>query len=238
MRESLPLAGVVLFSTAMARFDWIFIGLFVSAAKLAEYSFAYKGFEVASLPLQALAPLLLPAFARRLGAAPAAPAPAATPAAPAAAPAAHDPRLQRLLTIELCTAWGIFLLMNLLWSPWVDALTQGRYGHVNARTVFWLSLVLPVYFMNNFLWTIHFALGRLTWIFKAFVVGFVLNVAGDIILIPLYGNEGAAVAYLLAMLVQTLLYHKGIREVSLTRAWVTLLAGGALAGLLLWAATR
>jgi len=49
--ESLPQTGVVLITSALARFDWIFIGFMVSAIKLAEYSFAYKIFEISTLPL-------------------------------------------------------------------------------------------------------------------------------------------------------------------------------------------
>ena len=62
VRESLPQVGVVIFTSAIARFDWIFIGLFVSDVKLAEYSFAYKIFEITTLPLLAIAPLLVPFF--------------------------------------------------------------------------------------------------------------------------------------------------------------------------------
>ena len=45
LKESLPQTGVVLITSALARFDWIFIGFMVSAIKLAEYSFAYKKFS-------------------------------------------------------------------------------------------------------------------------------------------------------------------------------------------------
>ena len=41
LKESLPQTGVVLFSAAMARFDWIFIGLFCPAARLAEIGRAH-----------------------------------------------------------------------------------------------------------------------------------------------------------------------------------------------------
>jgi O-antigen/teichoic acid export membrane protein len=51
IREALPQMGVVLITSSLARFDWIFIGFMLSAYKLAEYSFAYKLFEIASLPI-------------------------------------------------------------------------------------------------------------------------------------------------------------------------------------------
>ncbi|WP_162852724.1 lipopolysaccharide biosynthesis protein [Dinghuibacter silviterrae] len=219
VRESLPQAGVVLFSSALSRFDWIFIGIFVSAARLAEYSFAYKAFEVASLPLLALAPLLVPLFTRWVR----------------EMTSDRAEVLHRLLRAELVMAWGTVLWLNLAWVPVVDPLTGGMYGSVNVRTIFLLSLCLPVTYLNNYLWTIHFAHGRLGWILKAFAVGFVLNVVGDVLLIPRFGNEGAAVAFLGAIFVQTLLYHKGIEEVSVPEAWGTqvlcaLCVGGAMVG--------
>jgi O-antigen/teichoic acid export membrane protein len=216
VKASLPQAGVVIFSSALSRFDWIFIGIFVSATRLAEYSFAYKAFEVASLPLLALAPLLVPLFSRWVR----------------EMTADRVEVLRRLLRAELALAWGTVLWLNLLWVPVVDPLTGGMYGAVNTRTIFLLSLCLPVTYLNNYLWTIHFAHGRLDWILKAFAVGFVLNVAGDIVLIPRWGNEGAAIAFLGAIGIQTLLYHKGLQEVRASEAWISqslcaLCAGGA-----------
>ena len=214
LREALPQAGVVLFSSAMARFDWIFIGLFVSAASLAEYSFAYKAFEVASLPLLVVAPLLVPMFTRQ------------------ANEGRLDPAdLQQLLRAELIVAFGTVLWLNLSWAPLVNALTAGRYGTVNMRTIFILSLCLPLLYVNNFLWTLHFAHGRLGWILKAFAVAFLFNVGGDLFLIPRYGNEGAALAFLGAVLLQTLLYHKGVREVPAGKVWPTFGLCAACAGL-------
>ena len=64
IKESLPQFGVTIISSALARFDWIFIGLVLSAVKLAEYSFAYKVFELSTMPLLAMAPLLIPWFTR------------------------------------------------------------------------------------------------------------------------------------------------------------------------------
>eukprot|EP01037_Dinobryon_pediforme_P007089 gene7089-7153_t len=64
LRESFPQTGVVLITSALSRFDWIFIGFTLSAIKLAEYSFAYKIFEIATLPLLAIAPILIPRFTK------------------------------------------------------------------------------------------------------------------------------------------------------------------------------
>jgi O-antigen/teichoic acid export membrane protein len=64
IRESLPQTGTIIFTAIMSRFDWILVGLLISDAKLAEYSFAYKLFEVSTLPLLIIAPIMIPLFTR------------------------------------------------------------------------------------------------------------------------------------------------------------------------------
>lgn len=239
LKESLPQAGVVLFSAAMARFDWIFIGLYSSPARLAEYSFAYKAFELASLPLLVLAPLLVPAFTRLMG--PGGPGSGVGSMGPAgqAGPGGEAPGsgglggrmddLLRLVRVEMILACGTAMLLNIVWSPLADALTSGRYGRVNARTIFLLSGCLPLLYLNNFLWSVHFAKGRLKMIFRVFALSFALNAGGDIWLIPLYGNEGAALAYLLSLGIQTFMYLSQTGEAPLRWSWVTLMMAAASA---------
>ena len=64
LKESFPQMGVVIFDAAIARFDWIFLGILASAVILADYSFAYKIFELSTLPMLIVAPLLIPRFTR------------------------------------------------------------------------------------------------------------------------------------------------------------------------------
>src|SRR5579862_1170975 len=209
LRESWPQIGVVVFTTAIARFDWIFIGLFVSDVKLAEYSFAYKIFEVSTLPLLAIAPLLLPFFAlffkaakeRSIGA---------------------IGNLRLLFRAEMLMASLTALLLNLLWIPVIDPLTQGKYGLVNVHTILILSFCIPALYLNNFLWSIHFALGNLKQIFFIFAVTFCLNLAGDLALIPFFKNEGAAFAFILAVFVQSFLYLRKSRFEWFRGGWTPL----------------
>jgi len=64
IRHSLPQLGSIIFNSAVARFDWILLGIMSTTVVLAEYSFAYKVFELSTLPLLVIAPLLLPRFTR------------------------------------------------------------------------------------------------------------------------------------------------------------------------------
>jgi len=190
LKESLPQFGVTVISSALARFDWIFIGLVLSAVKLAEYSFAYKVFELSTMPLLAMAPLLIPWFTRLFK-------------------DGNQPdveRLKFLVRIEMVIAAFTIVLINVCWSPLIDHITEGKYGLVNVRTIFILTLCIPLQYLTNFLWTVNFAKGRLRMIFHAFVITLVVNVIGDLILIPTFKNEGAAFAYLAGYIAQTAFY--------------------------------
>src|SRR5690625_4230096 len=57
--ESFPQLGTVLFDSTLARIDWILIGVIATAVKTAEYSFAYKIFEISRIPFLIIAPILL-----------------------------------------------------------------------------------------------------------------------------------------------------------------------------------
>jgi O-antigen/teichoic acid export membrane protein len=199
LKESLPQFGVVIITSALARFDWIFIGIVLSAVKLAEYSFAYKVFELSTLPLLAIAPLLIPWFTRIFK--------NGNP---------NIPNLKLLARMEMIIAAFTIVLINSCWSPVIDKLTAGKYGIVNERTIFILSLCIPLIYFTNFLWTISFAKGRLKMIFTAFVITLAVNVIADIILIPIYKNEGAAMGYLAGYLAQAIyfLIKNDVRELN------------------------
>lgn len=207
VRESIPQTGVVLITSALARFDWIFIGFTLPAARLAEYSFAYKIFEIATMPLLAIAPMLIPRFTRLFK-----------------NDDSGKPGLISLIKTEIAVAMLTVLLLNLCWSPIIDAVTAGKYGAVNKQTIFILSLCMPFLYINNFLWTILFAKGKLKIILHSFVITLLINVVGDIILIPLYKNQGAALAYLLSCIVQCVFYTNQAAITGFYKIWQTFLA--------------
>ncbi|MEZ2336740.1 oligosaccharide flippase family protein [Mucilaginibacter sp. RCC_168] len=188
--QSLPQIGVVLITSALARFDWLFIGFMVSAVKLAEYSFAYKVFEISTLPLLAIAPLLVPRFTRLFK-----------------NESYNRSYLQLIIRAEMVIAAFTGLLLNMCWNPLIDYVTGGKYGVVNSYTIFILSLCLPFIYVMNFFWTIYFVQNRLKMILQVFLVTFAINVAGDLLLIPFFKNEGAAIAFLAACVVQAVLFN-------------------------------
>jgi O-antigen/teichoic acid export membrane protein len=92
------------------------------------------------------------------------------------------------------------------WNPVIDMITHGKYGAVNTSTILILSLCMPLLYLNNFLWTIFFVQNRLKMILHSFLITLSVNIAADLILIPIYKNEGAAIAFLLACLAQAIFY--------------------------------
>lgn len=218
IRESLPQLGSTIFNSAVARFDWILLGLISTSVVLAEYSFAYKVFEISTLPLLVLGPLLLPKFSRIF----------------------HDAsqpdllmgegELLVLLRVEMILSSFIALLLNMLWDPFIDGITGGKYGAVNILIILVLSGCMPFLYLTNFLWTVNFAKGRLKEMFFIIMITFLINMVGDIVLIPFLHGLGAAIAYLAAIVIQTLLYTGLTRIGSFQKAWQSLLfcAGSAV----------
>lgn len=190
IRESLPQTGTIIFTAIMSRFDWILVGLLISDARLAEYSFAFKIFEVSTLPLLIIAPIMIPLFTRL------------------------QSRPGNISVISFFLKWQIIiasfiaLLLNICWIPVIDFISDGKYGLVNAKTIFILSLSMPLLYMSNYLWTIRFAQGHLKLIFAIMTISFAVNITGCSLLIPFFKNEGAAMAYGITVLVQLILYVK------------------------------
>ncbi len=160
IRESLPQLGSIIFNAAVARFDWILLGVISTDVVLAEYSFAYRAFEVSTLPLLVLGPLLLPKFTRLFH-------------------SSGEPDLQGgrgemllLLRVELLVACFTALMLNMLWDPLIDMITAGKYGKVNIPNILALSGCIPLLYINNFLWTINFAKGKLKMLFVIIIITF------------------------------------------------------------------
>jgi O-antigen/teichoic acid export membrane protein len=189
LKESLPQTGVVIFTAIMSRLDWILVGLLVSSAKLAEYSFAWKAWEVSTLPLLIIAPIMIPLFTRVQN-----------------LPGNIIGGLSFFLEWQIIVASLTALLLNICWTPVIDFITDGKYGAVNASTIFLLSIAIPFLYFNNYLWTINFARGHLKQIFFILGISFAVNMVACCILIPIYKNEGAAIAYVITLLVQMALY--------------------------------
>ena len=195
VKESLPQLGVSIFSTAIARIDWILLGLLSSNIILANYSFAYKVFEAASLPLLIIAPVLFTRVSKIFHNG-------------AKITNVQKNNLLVLLRFEIIVACLIALILNVLWIPVIDFITNNKYGTPNKYIILILSACMPVLYFNNFLWTISFAQGKLKKIFYISLICFIINLIATVVLIPFINGEGAAAAYLFTLFIQAILFFR------------------------------
>jgi O-antigen/teichoic acid export membrane protein len=195
IRESLPQLGTVLFDSALARIDWILMGIIATAVKTAEYSFAYKMFEVSKIPFLVIAPILLTRFSKLFS-------------NKQALDASAKNNIDSLFKTEMFIAILAPVIVILIWTDFFDLITDQKYGAVNQITYTILGICIPLQYTTNFLWTMAFAQGQLKMIFVITVITSSINILLNIILIKTYGAEGAAFAFLISSFLQIAFYYR------------------------------
>lgn len=199
VRESAPLYFAMLFDSSLSRMDWILLGLISTSVVTADYSFAYRAYEIARLPLTIIGPVILPKFVRMLSREP-------------QIPLGKQRQITQFLSVEVCLAVMAVIALNIVWEPWVGAITQGKYGPSNNVEFMLLSLCLPFHFFINLLWTITYAAKHYRHITIVTVITAVSNLVLNLCLIPAYGGLGAAMAYVLATVIQAVAYYIVVRK--------------------------
>lgn len=198
VRESLPQYLSVIFDVGLSRMDWILLGILSTRAVTADYSFAYRAFEISKLPLLVIGTVILPRFSRILQ--------RGLPAS------GFRTEWQQLFELEMFGSVCIPLVLNLIWAPGVDAITMGKYGTSNATEFLLLSVCLPLHFGINFFWTLAFAARKYRQATTITIIASAVNVLLNLALIPFYGGIGAAIAFLGASLVQFTCYALLVRR--------------------------
>lgn len=186
----------VLFDMSLSRLDWILLGIISTNTILADYSFAYRAFELARLPMVIIAPIILPRLSRLM---------AANNNKP---DAATRQSINSFGAVELFLGVMIPLILNILWEPVVMLITNGKYGHSNSWEFLMLSVCIPLQLFINLLWSLSFGARKYRSVTTITVICAVINVGLNLILIPLWGGNGAAAAFLLTTLLQCCLYYK------------------------------
>lgn len=199
IKEALPQLAIVIFDSALARFDWILLGILSTTTITAEYSFAFRFFELMKMPLIIIAPILFTRFSKLFQ----------------EGTSINDETkksIQQLYNLELFISLIIPVIMVCAWSQAIDLVTDHKYGAVNETTFSILALCIPLQFVINFYWTIGVVQGQLKSIMFIIIGTSILNILANLLLIPYWGSIGAACAYLLSSLAQAYLYHRFMKQ--------------------------
>jgi O-antigen/teichoic acid export membrane protein len=133
VKETLPALGVIILNTAIARMDWVLLGIMTTAAAIADYSVVNRVFELSTLPLLALAPVLFPKIARSLEYI-------------GHADNTHSNSYLRVLVrMEIIIAVCIAMVANLCWEEVVNMLTANKYGTPGRVIFFVMSFISIIY---------------------------------------------------------------------------------------------
>ncbi len=199
LRECMPQMGIVFLNVCIGKLDIILLGFFSTRIITAEYSFAYKIFQLLPFPLLIIGPVLVTRFSSYFS------------KNGKEAFLDRKQEIDRLIRIEMIIGTIFPLAMNLVWSPLIDACTGNKYGASNELTFLLLSICIPIQYLINLFWTIHFSMDHLSLIFRITAITCIIIVIGDLTVIPLMNAQGAAIVYLIAISVQYCIYvrHSG-----------------------------
>ena len=211
LKESLPQIKAAFLMAGITRIDWILLGVFSGSAIVAEYSFAYRAYELSPFPLLIIAPVLLSRFSKFFV-------------------GNNDEsvffkrtELGKLIRAEMMLATLIPLVLNIIWTPFVDFLTGNKYGAVNQITFLILSFCIPFQYISNMIWSAHFAQNRLKLILRITFITFCIVLIGDLLFIPVFNANGAALVYLAAMITEYINYMRSSPLSKTRESWQSLI---------------
>jgi O-antigen/teichoic acid export membrane protein len=205
LKEALPQLGITVFNTAVQRMDWILLGILSTAVVVAEYSFTNKLFELATLPLLIIAPVIFPKIAKLFG------------NISQKDSVVKMDYLKVLVRLEIIVAVFVAMAVNICWKDIIDPLTDNKYGASTRQIIFVMSFAMPLIYINNIFWSILFSQEKMKTLLMIFLATFLMNMVADILLIPFYGAAGAALGFVLALGMQTILYFRQVPSQDIKR---------------------
>ncbi len=199
IKESVPQYIAMVFDTGLSRIDWILLGWIKGNNAVGDYSFAYRAYELTRLPITVIAPILINVFSRML-------------VNGNKLDEQKQSTVRKLYTVVIFSSMLMPLVLNMLWAPGLDWAYNGKYGSANSTEFLLLSLCIPFQFTINLLWTLTFASKKYKKVTTITIITAVVNLVLNLILIPLYGGLGAAIAYLLTNIVQMVGYYTVVEK--------------------------
>jgi O-antigen/teichoic acid export membrane protein len=200
IKESMPQLGIILFDSAIARIDWILMGVMTTSVLTAEYSFTFKVFELSKLPLIIIGPILLTRFSRMFK------------NKDAEITDQKQLRIRSFLDFEIFISILIPLSLICVWSEVIDFLSDNKYGTVNQYTYTILAVAIPIHYLNNFLWSLGIAQNQMKIIMYNIITISILNILMNVVFIREYQSIGAAFSYLIPSIVQLIFYYNTIKQ--------------------------
>ncbi len=174
--EALPMGAILVVFTIYNRIDTVILSFFKGADAVADYGLAYRIYEVVVLGAAFFANAMLPIISNL---------------------AEHDREklkvfFRKSYVILLILGVGVAITTFVLAPVGVGVLGGARYdGAILALRL--LSLALIVSYFNHINGFTLIALGKQWWSFRIAIVALVVNVALNLVTIPLFSYQAAAV---------------------------------------------
>ncbi len=198
--EGLPLMGAILFDQGLLRFDTIFMGASRAMSETGEYAFARRIYETSWMPHATLSTILLPRLctALRTG----------------EITDSFRRKFTSMHRIMIAVSSILPLIMAVSWVPVIDAVTKGKYGAVNKDVIRILCIAVPFAAGTGMLWNLAMAMRKTFWVMVIIGSTSLLNVILNVVMIPRWGSEGAAIGASIPMVYQYFAYfvllHKAL----------------------------
>ncbi len=210
LREAVPQYLTVIFDVSLARLDWFLLGMLATTASVAEYSFAYRAFEVEKLPTAIVGSLFLPIAARWW-----------------TGDKKPSPDRQKafsvlLFLIPALMGWASLMVVA-LWQPLVGGVLKSEFGNASFLPLAILNLAMVLQFSINLLWVQTFAARQFRTIAKITAATALLSLLLNLVLIPNLATAGAALSLVAASFFQFACYARCARRLELHLPWRRLL---------------
>ena len=198
IKEGIPLMFAFLFNQALARADWIIMGILRTEAETGEYAFAYRVYEICWLPHAIIGMVILPKLCRIL----------------------HSKEIDTILRQKLSSLHEIVvqisvivpLIMVFFWTPIIDFLTKGKYGLVNMHVIYALVLAVPFAAGINVMWNLAIAQCRQKIILVTIIIASIINIVLNLIFTAKLGGFGAAISTTISMFLQYICFLYWLRS--------------------------
>lgn len=223
LKAAAPFALLVSFSTIYNRVDVVLVTKFLGYAQTGLYTTAYKVVDLTNFFPAVVSHSLYPALAALM-----------------AKRALGDVRftLEKYMRLMIAVALPLGVGGSLLSRQLILVLTSGDTRFLPSAPVLailvWAIVILCIYVTANSL-----VVSQLTkWAVIVTGVNVVINIAGNVLLVPRYGIQAAAVMTVVSEALQGIFYFyfiwKNITHFALVRQFVKPVAAAAVMGVVLW----